>query len=98
MLHSRRMALHIFDSLIDYLIDLLILYDLQVNFFDDHTKVIVSAETQDYLVTYIDSKRQSVSYQLLQLRHFGCSIHVVDRLKYARHVLQTVINIAGEPV
>ena len=71
---------------------------VQVNFFDDHTKVIVSAEAQDYLVTYIDSKRHSVSYQLLQLRHFGCSVHVVDRLKYARHVLQTVINIAGEPV
>jgi len=77
---------------------LYILHDLQVNFFDDHTKVIVSAETQDYLVTYIDAKRHSVSYQLLQLRHFGCSVHVVDRLKYARHVLQTVINIAGEPV
>ena len=70
----------------------------QVNFFDDHTKVIVSAEVQDYLVTYIDSKRHSVSYQLLQLRHFGCSVQVVDRLRYARHVLQTVINIAGEPV
>jgi len=58
----------------------------------------VSAEAQDYLVTYIDSKRHSVSYHLLQLKHFGCSIHVVDRLRYARHVLQTVINIAGEPV
>ena len=72
--------------------------EMQVNFFDDHTKVIVSAEAQDYLVTYIDSKRHSVSYQLLQLRHFGCSVQVVDRLRYARHVLQTVINIAGEPV
>ena len=76
----------------------LVTVGVQVNFFDDHTKVIVSVESQDYLVTYIDSKRHSVSYQLLQLRHFGCSVQVVDRLRYARHVLQTVINIAGEPV
>ena len=72
---------------------------MQVNFFDDHTKLVVSAEAQDYLVTYIDSKRVSVSYQLLQLKHFGCSVQVVNRLRYARHVLQTyIINTVGEPV
>jgi len=83
---------------VDYSKQQVVFVLLQVNFFDDHTKVIVSVEAQDYLVTYIDSKRHSVSYQLLQLQHFGCSVPVVDRLRYARHVLQTVINIAGEPV
>jgi hypothetical protein len=71
---------------------------LQVNFFDDHTKVILSVDGQDYIVTYIDANRHAVSYRLLQLQHFGCGIQVADRLRYARHVLQTVINIAGEAV
>ena len=72
--------------------------NVQVNFFEDHTKVIISPDAQDYLVTYIDAGRYTVAYRLLQLRHFGCSIELVDRLDYARQSLKTVINIGSEAV
>ena len=71
---------------------------LQVNFFDDHTKVILCPEGQDYLVTYINSHRQAVSYRLLQFRHFGCSTDISERLTYARKMLESIINIEGETV
>lgn len=71
---------------------------LQVNFFEDHTKVIISADAQDYLVTYIDGSRVTVAYRLLQLRHFGCSAELVERLDYARQSLKTVINVGSEAV
>ena len=70
----------------------------QVNFFDDHTKVILCPEGQDYLVTYINSQRQAVSYRLLQFRHFGCSADISERLTYARKMLESIINIEGETV
>lgn len=72
---------------------------LQVNFFEDHTKVVLSpSEGQDYLVTYINSQRQAVSYRLLQFRHFGCHADIAHRLSYARRELENIINITGEAV
>ena len=70
----------------------------QVNFFEDHTKVIVSPDGQDYLVTYINSSRQAVNFRLLQLRHFGCSTVLQERLVYARSMLESIINIEGQAV
>lgn len=70
----------------------------QVNFFEDHTKVIISPDAQDYLVTFINSSRQAVNYRLLQLRHFGCTPVLRDRLVYARSMLESIINIEGEAV
>jgi serine/threonine protein kinase len=70
----------------------------QVNFFEDHTKVILSPAGQDYQVTYINSQRQAVSYNLLQLRHFGCHFDVSSRLSYARSMLENIINLEGESV
>jgi hypothetical protein len=71
---------------------------LQVNFFDDHTKVIISTDAQDYLVTYVDASRLTVAFRLLQLRHFGCGADLVDRLEYARQSLKTIINVGSEAV
>lgn len=71
---------------------------VQVNFFEDHTKVIISADAQDYLVTYVDANRLTVAYRLLQLRHFGCSAGLAERLDYARQSLKTVINVGSEAV
>ena len=71
---------------------------LQVNFFDDHTKVILSPEGQDYNITYINSKRTALTYRLLQFRHFGCHPDIQERLRYARRMLESIINIEGEAV
>ncbi len=76
----------------------LVFFSVQVNFFEDHTKVIISPEGQDYLVTYINSHRQSANYRLLGLRHFGCNNQLQERLMYARSMLESIMNIEGEAV
>lgn len=69
-----------------------------MNFFEDHTKVVISPDGQDYTVTYINHQRQSVSYRLLQFRHFGCSGDILERLRYSRKMLESIINIEEERV
>ena len=69
---------------------------LQMNFFEDHTKLIVSqgpqqppqqqtragASAASYLVTYIDGERRASSYWLNDLRDFGCTAELHERLLY----------------
>ncbi|XP_044015844.1 serine/threonine-protein kinase PLK1-like isoform X2 [Aphidius gifuensis] len=57
---------------------------LQVNFFADHTKIVVSGGTRprDYLVTYIDASRHATSYWLNDIRESGCTIELYERLNY----------------
>lgn len=64
---------------------------LQMNFFDDHTKLIVSLEpslqradgsSNGYLVTYIDCERRASTYWLNDLRDYGCSPELHERLLY----------------
>ncbi|KAK2172208.1 hypothetical protein NP493_982g00052 [Ridgeia piscesae] len=71
---------------------------LQVNFFGDHTKVILSPDSHDYLVTYINQQRVATTYHLLQVRHFGCHPEIVERLRYGKRVLEKIINVSGESV
>lgn len=70
----------------------------QVNFFGDHTKVILSPDSHDYLVTYINQQREATTYHLLQVRHFGCHPEIVERLRYGKRVLEKIINVSGESV
>ncbi|XP_076236514.1 serine/threonine-protein kinase PLK1 [Calliopsis andreniformis] len=57
---------------------------LQVNFFEDHTKLVVSQESlsRGYLITYIDTSRRTSSYWLNDLRDFGCAPDLYERLYY----------------
>nr|ATL75351.1 polo-like kinase 3 [Diachasma muliebre] len=57
---------------------------LQVNFFSDHTKIVVSEGTRpkDYLVTYIDATRHTTSHWLNDLRDGGCTSELYERLNY----------------
>ncbi|XP_076387345.1 serine/threonine-protein kinase PLK1 isoform X3 [Megachile rotundata] len=61
---------------------------LQVNFFEDHTKLVVSQESpsRGYLVTYIDTSRRTSSYWLNDIRDFGCTMDLYDRLYYVYKV------------
>ena len=71
----------------------------QVNFFEDHTKVVLAPDGHDdYIVTYINSRRQSISYRLQQLRHFGCRREIGERLTYAHKMLQKVIKVEEQAV
>ena len=72
---------------------------LQVNFLDDHTKLIINSESNhDYLVTYVNSSRHATSHQLTALRHFGMTSDVMDRLQYACNMLERIINFDSESV
>ncbi|XP_046708507.1 serine/threonine-protein kinase PLK3 isoform X2 [Silurus meridionalis] len=61
---------------------------LQVNFYTDHTKVILSKSADSYLLTYISRERISSSYSLSTLCDHGCSSELRHRLHYVVQLLQ----------
>ena len=60
---------------------------MQVNYFKDHTKLIVGGERQ-FVVTYINSERQSRSWSLADLARKGASAQVRERMTYVASVLE----------
>ncbi|KAJ8682873.1 hypothetical protein QAD02_018665 [Eretmocerus hayati] len=74
---------------------------LQMNFFEDHTKLIISQdpqircerETNGYLVTYIDCERRACTYWLSDLRDYGCTPELHDRLLYIYKVSKEFANL-----
>lgn len=71
---------------------------LQVNFLHDHTKVIISSVSTEYCVTFINSKRVAVTYNLRNLATFGCRREMTERLIYARRMMENVMNFEGVAV
>uniref|UniRef100_A0A8C6VR52 Serine/threonine-protein kinase PLK n=1 Tax=Nothobranchius furzeri TaxID=105023 RepID=A0A8C6VR52_NOTFU len=56
---------------------------LQVNFYTDHTKIILCKSSDDsYLLTYITRERVSYTYLLSMLNEMGCTSELRHRLKY----------------
>ncbi|KAM4807840.1 inactive serine/threonine-protein kinase PLK5 [Rhinophrynus dorsalis] len=62
---------------------------LQVNFYHDRTKIILSKTEQNYLLTFIDKDRQSCTIPL-QFLQSGCPLLVKQRLEYAIEMLQNL--------
>jgi len=54
----------------------------QINFFQDHTKVILCPLMA--AVTYIDDQRAVRTYRLPLIEKFGCNKELSSRLGYAR--------------
>uniref|UniRef100_A0A671PSN8 polo kinase n=1 Tax=Sinocyclocheilus anshuiensis TaxID=1608454 RepID=A0A671PSN8_9TELE len=75
---------------------LVMLFDnrtLQVNFYTDHTKIILSKTSDSsYLLTYISKERVSYSYPLNVLSQWGCSPEIRQRLHYVVQLLQHYTN------
>ncbi|BFZ04092.1 hypothetical protein BsWGS_07131 [Bradybaena similaris] len=63
---------------------------LQINFFQDHTKVIVCPLMA--AVTYIDEKREFRTYRLNFIEKYGCSRDLASRLRYARTMVERLLN------
>ncbi|KAM9324620.1 serine/threonine-protein kinase PLK3 [Gastrophryne carolinensis] len=61
---------------------------LQVNFYNDHTKLILSKPHDAYLLTYINRERNSQTFLLSALAESGCSLDMYHRLKYTLKLLQ----------
>ncbi|XP_071953390.1 serine/threonine-protein kinase PLK1-like isoform X1 [Antedon mediterranea] len=68
----------------------------QLNFFEDHTKVILSYNNSDHLLTYINQDRISSTYRLLHVAHHGCSAELSSRLVYMREVLDKLSATSEE--
>uniref|UniRef100_A0A8C2ZYY9 polo kinase n=1 Tax=Cyclopterus lumpus TaxID=8103 RepID=A0A8C2ZYY9_CYCLU len=62
---------------------------LQVNFYADHTKIILCKSSDDsYLLTYISRERVSCTYLLSMLNEMGCTSELRHRLRYVVQLLQ----------
>ncbi|KAK8731565.1 hypothetical protein OTU49_007371 [Cherax quadricarinatus] len=62
---------------------------LQINFFEDHTKIILCPLMG--AVTYIDEKRNFRTYRLASLEKYGCRPDLANRLRYARNMIQKLM-------
>jgi len=69
-----------------------------VNFFDDHTKIILSYMKNDYFVTYIDEDRKATTYSMVHLIQDGCQRDILDRMAFARSMLKNLVDIEGADV
>uniref|UniRef100_A0A7N8WNK3 Serine/threonine-protein kinase PLK n=1 Tax=Mastacembelus armatus TaxID=205130 RepID=A0A7N8WNK3_9TELE len=62
---------------------------VQVNFYTDHTKIILCKSSDDsYLLTYISRERVSYTYLLSMLNEMGCTSELRHRLRYVVQLLQ----------
>ncbi|NXU13722.1 PLK2 kinase, partial [Pardalotus punctatus] len=59
----------------------------QVNFYHDHTKVIICNQSEEYLLTYINEDRISTTFRLTTLLVSGCSLELKHRMEYALNML-----------
>lgn len=62
---------------------------LQINFFHDHTKIIVCPIMG--AVTYIDEKRDYRTFKLTLIERYGCSKEIFTRLKYAKTIVERIM-------
>lgn len=59
----------------------------QVNFYHDHTKIILCSQNDEYLLTYINEERVSTTLRLSALLRYGCSPDLRSRMEYALNML-----------
>ncbi|KAJ6653910.1 hypothetical protein lerEdw1_007668 [Lerista edwardsae] len=62
---------------------------VQLNFFQDHTKVILCPLMA--AVTYINAKREFRSYRLALIEEFGCCKELAARLRYAHTMVEKLL-------
>ncbi|XP_069725854.1 serine/threonine-protein kinase PLK1 [Phaenicophaeus curvirostris] len=63
---------------------------VQINFFQDHTKVILCPLMS--AVTYIDEKRDFRTYKLSLIEEHGCCKELASRLRYARTMVEKLLG------
>jgi len=62
---------------------------LQINFFNDHTKVILCPLMG--AVTYIDAQKKFRTFRLNLLAKHGCTRELIHRMRYAKTMLEKLI-------
>ncbi|XP_078353946.1 serine/threonine-protein kinase PLK1-like [Oculina patagonica] len=69
---------------------------IQVNFFNDHTKIVLIPGTSDVLVIYIDKQREGTSYLMSDISSQGSAPEMIERLRYCKRVLKKVWDLVEE--
>ncbi|XP_069760783.1 serine/threonine-protein kinase PLK1 isoform X2 [Narcine bancroftii] len=64
---------------------------VQINFFQDHTKVILCPLMN--AMTYIDEKREFSTFKLSMIEEHGCSKELASRIRYARTMVEKLLTI-----
>uniref|UniRef100_A0A3B4YWG2 Serine/threonine-protein kinase PLK n=1 Tax=Stegastes partitus TaxID=144197 RepID=A0A3B4YWG2_9TELE len=59
----------------------------QVNFYHDHTKIILCCQRDEYMLTYINEDRVSKTFKLSSLLTSGCPTDLRDRMVYSLNML-----------
>uniref|UniRef100_A0A667X5W1 Serine/threonine-protein kinase PLK n=1 Tax=Myripristis murdjan TaxID=586833 RepID=A0A667X5W1_9TELE len=59
----------------------------QVNFYHDHTKIILCCQKEDYMLTYINEDRVSKTFKLNSLLTSGCPTDLRERMEYSLNML-----------
>uniref|UniRef100_A0A8C5BMT9 Serine/threonine-protein kinase PLK n=1 Tax=Gadus morhua TaxID=8049 RepID=A0A8C5BMT9_GADMO len=59
----------------------------QVNFYHDHTKIILCCQQEEYLLTYINEDRVSTTFKLSALLTSGCPKDLRERMEYSLSML-----------
>ncbi|CAG0916696.1 unnamed protein product [Notodromas monacha] len=79
---------------------------VQINFFKDHTKVVISAtdDAEDFvprptvLITFINSQRSSSTYDIASLTLRGCEPILRERLVFASSALEQITPLKEKQV
>ena len=72
-------------------------FSVQINFFQDHTKLILCPLMN--AVTYIDGDREFRTFRLNLIEKYGCSKQLYSRLRYAKTMVERLVSIkSGQPV
>uniref|UniRef100_UPI00398EB0D9 serine/threonine-protein kinase PLK2-like n=1 Tax=Pristiophorus japonicus TaxID=55135 RepID=UPI00398EB0D9 len=61
---------------------------LQVNFYHDHTKIILCNHEEEYVLTFINRDRMNATFRLSTLLLCGCSAELRRRMEYTYWMLQ----------
>ncbi|XP_076356756.1 serine/threonine-protein kinase PLK2-like [Tachypleus tridentatus] len=61
---------------------------LQMNFFVDHTKLIISGGKHHGKLTYINELRHTSTFSIADISQYGCKSDIVCRIQYALSVLR----------
>uniref|UniRef100_A0AAY4DKJ3 Serine/threonine-protein kinase PLK n=1 Tax=Denticeps clupeoides TaxID=299321 RepID=A0AAY4DKJ3_9TELE len=64
----------------------------QVNFYHDHSKLVLCSQQQDYTLTYINEERASTTLTLSSLLVSGCPADLRERMEYALNMLMQRSN------
>ncbi|XP_031562888.1 serine/threonine-protein kinase PLK1-like [Actinia tenebrosa] len=69
---------------------------LQVNFFNDHTKVVLIPGEDEAMLIYVNEQRECTTQLLSDVSSDTCSMKILERLSYCKNVLRKIMEVIAE--